>query len=148
MLAPLILAGIVLAVIQVGSFSALTGTAYGRVLLAKLTLLAGVFFLVAVNRWRLTKPAEMHDAAATRKLTQSIAVEVLMILAVMGVVALWRFTPPPRSLVVAETPPVVVQMHSDKGMSQVTFAPGSTGESSADIELMTSDMASPRCPRS
>ena len=49
-------AGVVLAIAYVGSFGALTGTAYGRVLLLKVALLLGTAATGAYN-WRRVRPA-------------------------------------------------------------------------------------------
>ena len=50
-IAPLVIAGMTLAVTQIGEPSALVSTAYGRVRLAKLALLVLLFGLAAWNRW-------------------------------------------------------------------------------------------------
>ncbi|WP_421760616.1 copper resistance CopC/CopD family protein [Devosia sp.] len=138
-LLPLIVAGAVLAVIQVGRPSALIETAYGQVLLAKLVLLAGVFALAVYNRLRLTGPVLAGDAVATRRLVRTIAVEAVLIVLVLSVAALWRFTPPPRALALVEAAPLSLHIHTDAAMGEVTFASGATGETSADIVLMTGD---------
>ena len=65
---PLIAAGIALAVVQVETPSLLLTTAYGRVLLVKLALVATLFLIAAVNRWRLTAPVEAGKPSATRRL--------------------------------------------------------------------------------
>src|SRR5690606_2661231 len=77
----LALAGIVLAVIQVGTPAALLSTAYGNVLLAKIALLLLLAVLVAVNRWVLTESASKGEAKAVRRLCRSIMVESLIVLA-------------------------------------------------------------------
>lgn len=94
-------AGVVLAFIQVQKPSALADTAYGWLLLVKLALLAVLFGLAAFNRWQLTVPAEAGSAAAQKKLARSIVVETALVLAIFGVAAGWRFTPPPRALAIA-----------------------------------------------
>ncbi|MGB3901235.1 MAG: copper resistance CopC/CopD family protein [Mesorhizobium sp.] len=137
--AVLAVAGVVLAVIQVEKPSALVDTAYGRLLLAKLALLAVLFGLAAVNRWRLTVPAEAGEAVAWKKLARSIAVEALLVLAVFGVVAGWRFTPPPRALAIAAAQPVSTHIHALKAMAELTIAPGHAGPVTVSIVVMTGD---------
>jgi copper transport protein len=111
-IAALILAGLTLAVIQLGSPAHLIDTAYGRVLLAKAALLAAVFALAAYNRWRLT-PAVEADALAAPRLARAIVIEAALVLAVLCVVGLWRFTPPPRTLDLA-APPTHAHVEADQ----------------------------------
>jgi len=125
--AVLVVAGIVLAVVQVERPAALLDTAYGQVLLVKLALLAGLFVLAAVNRWFLTAPAEAGDPAATRRLVRSVAVETLVVLLVFGVAAVWRFTPPPRALAAAAAAPAVMHVHAAEAMADLTVTPGRAG---------------------
>lgn len=138
-LLPLIVAGAVLALIQVERPVALIETAYGQVLLAKLVLLAAAFALAVYNRLRLTGPVLAGDAAATRRLVRTIAAEAVLIMLVLCIAALWRFTPPPRALALVEAAPLSLHIHTDSAMGEVTFASGATGETSADIVLMTGD---------
>ena len=53
-IAAMVIAGIVLAVIQVQSPQALVATSYGQLLMAKLAIVAALFVLAMRNRWRLT----------------------------------------------------------------------------------------------
>ncbi len=136
---PLVVAGIVLAVIQVGAPAALIDTAYGLVLLAKGALLILLFALAAVNRLWLTRPALAGDSVATRRLAASVAAEIVLVLAILAVVALWRFTPPPRSLAAAIEPPAVVHIHKDQGMAMVTVTPGRAGPVTVSVALSSHD---------
>ncbi|MER8368691.1 copper resistance protein CopC [Mesorhizobium sp. M1378] len=96
--AVLALSGLLLAMVQVQSISALWSTDYGRVLLAKLALVAALFLFAALNRFYLTAPAVAGDAGATRRLTRSVGAEIVVATAVIAVLGLWRFTPPPRAI--------------------------------------------------
>lgn len=136
---PLVAAGIVLAVIQLGTPAALTGTAYGLVVLAKGALLLLHFALAAANRLWLTRPALAGDSVATRRLAASVAAEVVLVAAILAVVALWRFTPPPRSLAAAIEPPASVHIHSDKGMAMITITPGRAGPVTVAVALTAQD---------
>jgi copper transport protein len=136
---PLIAAGIVLALMQVERPTAIWTTAYGWVLLVKLALLAVLFALAAINRWRLTAPVEAGDPAAARSLASTIAVETVVAVAILGVVATWRFTPPPRALEAAAARPASVHIHTAKAMADVTITPGHAGPVSASIVIMTGD---------
>ncbi|HEY0918783.1 copper resistance D family protein, partial [Devosia sp.] len=136
---PLIVAGATLALVQVRAPEALVATAYGRVLMVKLALLVVLFGLAAFNRWRLTRPALAGEGAATRTLVRVIAVEAVLIVAVLGAVATWRFTPPPRTLAAAQAAPLVTHIHAGKAMAEITFASGDAGGNAADILLMNTD---------
>jgi copper transport protein len=127
-LAALVTAGAVLALVQVGHAAALISTAYGRVLLAKLALVTILLGVAAFNRWRLTTPALAGDPLAERRFARSVAAEIVLATAILGCVALWRFTPPPRALA-AETPapPVSVHLHSEQAMATLTVSPGRSG---------------------
>ena len=62
--------------------------------------------------------------------------------AILAVVAGWRFTPPPRSLVTAIATPLAVHIHTETAMFQVLVSPGTVGTDSFVLQLMNGD-ASP-----
>lgn len=137
--AVLAVAGVVLAVIQVQTPVALVDTAYGRLLLVKLALLVFLFTLAAVNRWRLTASAEAGSTEVQRRLTRSIGVEMLIVLAIFGVAAGWRFTPPPRALAIAAAQPVSVHIHALQAMADLSITPGHAGPVAASMIIMSGD---------
>ncbi|RTM11157.1 MAG: copper resistance protein CopC [Hyphomicrobiales bacterium] len=131
--------GIVLAIIQVQQPAALINTSYGRLLLLKLALLLFLFTLAAVNRWTLTVPAEAGDTEVQRRLARSIRIEVVIVLAILGVAAGWRFTPPPRALAIAAAQPVSIHIHTLEAMADLSITPGHAGEVTASMMIMTGD---------
>lgn len=131
--------GIVLAIIQVQHPAALVHTAYGRLLLLKLALLLFLFTLAAVNRWTLTAPAEAGDTEVQRRLARSIRIEVVIVLAIFGVAAGWRFTPPPRALAIAAAQPVSIHIHTLKAMADLSITPGHAGQVAASMVIMSGD---------
>lgn len=135
----LVASGLVLAAVQVQQPAALLDTAYGRLLLAKLALLALLFLLAAINRWRLTGSSGSHDGRARRLLVRSIMAETVLVIAIMGVVAGWRFTPPPRALAIAAAMPADMHIHTDKAMADVTLTPGRIGPVEISAVIMTGD---------
>lgn len=137
--AVLAVAGVALAVIQVQTPVALVDTAYGRLLLVKLALLVFLFTLAAVNRWRLTASAEAGSTEVQRRLTRSIGVEILIVLAIFGVAAGWRFTPPPRALAIAAAQPVSVHIHALQAMADLSIIPGHAGPVAASMIIMSGD---------
>lgn len=132
----LALTGLTLAIIQLESFGALVETSYGILLSIKLGLVAALLALAALNRFRLT-PALARDGKATRPLTRSILLEGGVAIGILCVVAGWRFTPPPRSLI--PDAPLAVHIHTEKAMFQVLVSPGRVGSNDFLLQLMTGD---------
>ncbi|MCP3466088.1 CopD family protein [Bradyrhizobium sp. CCGUVB23] len=134
----LALTGLTLAIIQLESFAALVETGYGIILSIKLALVAALLALAALNRFRLT-PALAKNLKAASALRRSILAECVLALAVFAVVAGWRFTPPPRTIV-PETP-LAVHIHGEKAMFQVLVSPGKAGTDDFVLQLMTGEAA-------
>jgi copper transport protein len=134
----LAIAGIALSLIQLDHLSALWTTAYGEVFSVKVTLVVGLLALAAFNRFRLTPAYGRGAEGAGRSFARSIAVEMVLVLAIFAVAALWRFTPPPRALAAMEAlaVPASVHLHGEKAMADVAFMPGRAGPVTATIELM------------
>ncbi|QPC90825.1 copper resistance CopC/CopD family protein [Mesorhizobium sp. INR15] len=132
-------AGIVLGVVQVQTLSALVDTAYGRLLLIKLGLLVFLFTLAAINRWKLTAMAETGVTEVRQRLSRSIGVEILIVLAIFGVAAGWRFTPPPRALAIAAAQPASVHIHALQAMADLSITPGHAGPVAASMIIMSGD---------
>jgi copper transport protein len=131
----------VLAVVQVGRADALWTTAYGWVLLAKLGLLLLLFTLAAINRFILTPAYRRRESASTRQFARSVRMEVVLVCAILAVAALWRFTPPPRTLAAVAAAPASVHMHAGTSMVELTVTPGRAGPVRASIHLMGADLA-------
>lgn len=141
--APLLVSGLVLALVQMGPPGPNWLTPYGFILGAKLGLLALLFGLALWNRLWLTVPALAGDALARRRLRRSITWEMAVIVIILALVAGWRFTPPPRALpapVAVETP-LDVHLMDDITMAMVTMTPGTAGPVSLDIMLTDLEMA-------
>jgi copper transport protein len=70
----------------------------------------------------------------------SIAIELTLAIVILGAVGLWRFTPPPRTLVAAAPTGVVRgHIHTDRGMVDMQLRPGRPGSVTAAIELLGPD---------
>jgi copper transport protein len=134
--AVLALTGFALAIIQLEKLSALVETRYGLILLIKLALVIVLLALAALNRLRLT-PALARDHKAAPALKRAILLEGALALGIFAVVAGWRFTPPPRTIV-PETP-LAVHIHTDKAMFQVLVSPGKAGVDDFVLQLMTGE---------
>jgi copper transport protein len=146
--AVLTLAGLVLALIQVETPANLTETAYGRVLIAKLVLVLGLLGLAALNRRWLTPALISSGRFGSKWLVRSIAAEILLATAILALVGLWRFTPPPRALstVADAAAPASVHLHTPHLMAQVTLLPGRAGATRARIAI-ASGRAEPLDPK-
>lgn len=117
--AALIASGVWLAVVQVRDIDALWSTAYGLVLSVKLAALVVLFALAIANR-RLTPGALQGNATAALRMALSIRAEIAVVVIILGLVACWRFTPPPRSLIVAAEAPAQFHIHAEKAMADLT----------------------------
>ncbi len=135
--ASLVVSGTALAAVQLDDPRALLATAYGVVLVAKLCLVALVLAVATWNRFCLAPAVMGGSVEPRRKLARSIAVEVAIALVVLGVVGLWRFTPPPHALASASARPTLVHMHTAAAMADVTFEPGRMGVARVSIVVMT-----------
>lgn len=144
--AGLAVGGVVLAAVQLTGPADLVATGYGRVLAVKLALVAALLALAVVNRRRHTAPALAGEPAASRRLRRNVAAEVAIGLALLAVVGLFRFTPPPRALAAAEAAPVAFHVHTLPVMADVEIAPGRAGPVRFEATLMTGDFG-PLDPR-
>jgi copper transport protein len=120
-LAVLIATGSYLAWVQLDRPDALWTTRYGMVLAGKLAAVLVLLGLAAANRYVLVPRLEARAPGAARPLAAAIATESVLALAILGTVALWRFTPPPRALIAAE--PASIHFHGGKAMVQIEVEP-------------------------
>ncbi|MCK1653650.1 CopD family protein [Bradyrhizobium sp. 149] len=134
----LALTGLALAIVQLERPSALVESRYGLILSIKLTLVLVLLALAALNRFRLT-PALAGNRKAAPALKRSIVFECAIALGILAVVAGWRFTPPPRTIV-PETP-LAIHIHTDRAMFQVLVSPGKAGVDDFVLQLMTGEGA-------
>ncbi|MCB8821492.1 copper resistance CopC/CopD family protein [Microvirga rosea] len=144
----LTLTGLILAWIQVGAPANLAGTAYGQLLIAKMALVAGLLGLAALNRRWLTPALAAPGGPAGSRLARSVATEIVLATAILALVGLWRFTPPPRALARATEVAAAASVHlrSSRVMAQVTLAPGRAGPASGKV-VIASERATPLNPR-
>ncbi|TKW78630.1 MAG: copper-binding protein, partial [Bradyrhizobium icense] len=136
----LALTGLALACVQLGNVSALFRTEYGVLLLVKLGLVALLLTLAALNRYWLTPKLTAADAE-TRPLFLSVTSEFVLALLILGIVAGWRFTPPPRALAAATGAPLSMHIHTDAAMVQVLIAPGKVGADDFVLQLLDGNFA-------
>lgn len=132
----ILFSGLALAGIQVEQLPALLTTPYGLVLTGKLVLVAALTGLGAFNRYRLTEAVASGRASARSLLTRIIAAEIAIIVAILAVVALWRFTPPPRALAAAAAQAASLHIHTERAMADISVTPGRTGPVTITVSLL------------
>ena len=136
--------GLGLAVTQLDAPSDLLTSAYGRLLLAKLILVAVLLSIAGWNRQIVTPLLldEAHPGAQERAriwLVRTVALEMALMAAILGLVAGWRLTPPPRALAAATKSLEMLHLHGDRMMAMVQFEPGRPGANSVRIDLLGPD---------
>lgn len=151
----LLLAGVLIAVVQVGRVEAVLTTEYGRVLLVKVALVSGIMLLAALNRLWLTPTLVRGDAGASSWLRLSILTEMGLVIAILAATATLGTTPPPRALVsdaLLDASDLHAHgehgsMHGEQVLSltgqgfeaTVTLTPGQIGANMAMISLQDSE---------
>jgi copper transport protein len=133
-LALLAASGLWLVFVQLDGMAALWETGYGRVLSCKLVAVAALLALAAVNRFRLVPRLQMIGAAAVRPFAIALACELAIALSILGLVALWGFTPPPRALAAPTT--ISIHIHGEKTMAEVTIERESAARARADLVIL------------
>lgn len=133
-LVALVLSGSYLVWAELDRPDALWTTSYGEVLSGKLMMVIALIALGAANRFRLVPLVLARRPEAQRPLAASIAIESALALAILGTVALWRFTPPPRSLITAA--PSSIHFHGSQGMAQIEVEPVRARGAAMDIEVL------------
>jgi hypothetical protein len=122
----LVASGIARAVVEVGSWYALGATAFGKLVILKLVLVAVLAGLGAVNRWRHVP----HAMRVVRGLRVVASTEVVLGAAALLVAAALVNVAPPVSAAPATAVAQVVASGNDAGTSvrvQLTATPGTAG---------------------
>jgi copper transport protein len=100
----LLVTGTIQSIEHIGSWSALLDSGFGRAVLIKIVLLAGLIALGAVNRRRVVPAlrglaeAGAAPGAAGHLLRRTLRAEVVLVVAVLGVASALVSYPPPDSL--------------------------------------------------
>ena len=137
----LIASGTALSVVQIATPDALWATDYGFVWLGKIAAVAVLLALAAWNRFALTQRASGGDLVSSKRLAASIRIELGIAFVILALVALWRFTPPPRTYLAVARNPVEVHIHTDKAMADVRFEPVQAGARTATLAIWDGNFA-------
>jgi copper transport protein len=133
-LALLLISGVVLMVVQLDRIDALWTTRYGIVLACKLAVVLALLALAAANRYVATPRYQRGDVTAGRALSRTIRLELSVAIVILALVALWRFTPPPRAL--AATEPIEIHLHGTRAMAQLSLTPVRARAPRVDIQVL------------
>ena len=133
--------GLGLAIVQLGTLDALWTTSYGVVLSCKLAAVLALLTLGAWNRYVLTPRTAGGDSIAAGRLAASIKLEVAIVAVILGLVALWRFTPPPRTYLAALSAPIQVHIHTANAMADVRFEPPRAGGRTVTVAVWDGNFA-------
>jgi copper transport protein len=149
--AVLVAAGLVIAVLQVGSIGGLIGTTYGLILLTKLALVAALVGLAAINKLSLTPSLARGEPGAAMALRRTIAAEIGLALSILVATAALGTTPPPRVLdgggeshaghmieAHGQVAGLSVTMVSSGRSAEIVLASAQSGINSAQIALLDS----------
>lgn len=134
----LIGSGASLTVLQAGSRAALTGTTWGLLLLAKLSVVAVMLALALANRLVLTPRWVAGRTGSDRWLRRSIGTEIALGILVLALASGFRLTPPPRMIPAAV--PALLHIHTDKAMLTAELSPGMPGQTMITAYISTGDL--------
>jgi copper transport protein len=134
--AVMVAAGIILAVVQVERLGALWTTGYGLVLSGKIALVLLLLAIGLRNRRSLTPQVIAGSAKGRQAMRRAIRTEIIVVVAILGAVGLWRFTPPPRAQIAA-VDSLFTHLHGERAMANVTIVPGRAGPLDIDIQIST-----------
>jgi copper transport protein len=126
-------AGVALSWTQVRSLDALTSTTYGRLLIAKVAIVAVVAAIGAWNRFRLVPAVESAPKAATRRLRHTVGAEALAIVVAVGLTAVLVQVTPARASVTA---PFSDTVPLGDGTVNVVVDPARVGPTSIHLYLL------------
>ncbi len=79
----LLLAGLIFSYILVGGIDALISTSYGNFLILKLMFVTAILFLGAINKFRLVPLLRINYEQGTKKLKQSIQLEIIITVVIL-----------------------------------------------------------------
>lgn len=130
----LLVAGTALSWAEVRSLAALTATGYGRTLLTKVTLVLLIVAVGAYNNLRLVPAIQRGAGNAWTLLTRTVRIEVVGIIAVLGVTALLVNLVPARNFVPTEAVDLFADLGEDHRVNLVVD-PAEAGDNEIHLYL-------------
>jgi copper transport protein len=140
MVALLAIAGLSMAAALVQTPEALIAREYGQILLIKLSTVALLLALAAVNKWRLTPALAAGAVSARRRLAWSIRSEMAVAAAILCVTAVLSATPPQPQLHAHPVAPaeVAVWIRAQGRGALVQLIPARAGRNALNVYLVDS----------
>jgi copper transport protein len=143
------LTGLARAWVEVGSWHGLADTSFGRTLLVKAALVAGLVAIGAANRFRIV-PALRTGRARLRTLAGTVRAELAIVIPILLAAALLSELPPAEFVSQAaasrQPPPAVVVNGSDFATTtrvQLTVTPGGAGPNRFVAKVVDYDSGQP-----
>lgn len=136
----LAIAGVVQALVEVGALTALVTTTYGRLLLAKVAMVAAVLGVAAYSRALVIR----HASAARTRLRRMIGVELAMTVVILAVTAVLVQTTPARTASAnppsaAGTTQVDTTLRNETFALQISVFPAQVGNNSIHLYAYSPD---------
>lgn len=128
------LAGLVQAVVEVGTVNALLHTRYGLLLMAK----AGVFAVI-LGAAAVARRSVRRAALPRTRLRRAVATELTLAAVVLGLTAVLVQTVPARAAVVRNLPPYSATLATKIYSLRVLIAPATVGDNTVELAATTPD---------
>lgn len=147
----LVVAGLAMSWVEMGALRGLWESAYGRMVLAKMALTSAVVVLAVLNRYRILPalsaslpdddslsglPIGDDQAPRWRRLRRTVAVEAIVIVAVLGITAVLVNTTPARTALGTATGPVSMTKSTDDGSVTLEVVPAQVGRNTMHIQYL------------
>jgi copper transport protein len=148
----LVVAGLAMTWVEVGSVRGLWETAYGRMVIAKVLITGGVVVLAALNRYRIlpaiagppgTEPDATNPETARRwrRLRRTVGAEAAAIVVVLAVTAVLVNTTPPRTVLSPTAAPTTQTQELDAegeaaGTVSLEVVPAEVGRNTMHIQYL------------
>lgn len=139
--AALILSGLWLTYVQSGflqkpltatHITDLVSSSYIQVLIIKLFIVMALTILATYNRFILTP--DFNRTCRVPEFKKSLTTEMLLVTLLLGTVAVWRFTPPPRALITTNTS-ITTHLHGSGVMTNIVFSSNRSGSNQINFQL-------------
>ena len=143
----MLLAGLLLAVMEIPRIDIAWSSLFARVLAVKIGLVAVLCGLALYNRFWLTYPALAGDPVARCRLRLCIGGEIGLALLIVAAASLWRFAGPEQYQYAHTQPPVSLHLHGQKAMAELEMTPQPDGTADIRVSILTPEF-DPMQPRS
>jgi copper transport protein len=130
----LVLTGVAQGLVQVGTFSALVSTTYGRLILIKVALICVTLGVASLSR-RLVAPIATETPGATQKMRMIVLYEVAILAMVLGTTSVLVQTTPARTAAEQTEVPALQQATMTSSLYVVQFEITPATDGNNDVHL-------------